>query len=150
MNNTKLLAISGKAGIVLNAVLLLTLSGCGGSADSSGPVVQAPPPPLMRSQSPADAQAPPSSVIQVAPPAELAQDNYVYYPDYGIYYGSGRRQYASLQGTAWVSEPAPRGVAVGVLQASTSVKMDFHDAPANHHAAIAKQYPKNWKPASAN
>jgi hypothetical protein len=150
MNNTKFLAIAGQAGIALNAMLLLTLTGCGGAADSSGPVVQAPPPPVMRTQSPADAQAPPSAVIQVAPSVELAQDDYVYYPDYGIYYSSGRHQYASLEGGAWVSEPAPRGVAVGVLQASTSVKMDFHDAPANHHAAIAKQYPKDWKPARAN
>ena len=28
---------------------------------------------------------------------------------------------------------------------SPSVKMDFHDSPANHHAAVVKQYPKNWR-----
>ena len=37
------------------------------------------------------------------------------------------------------------GVTVNVLRASPSVKMDFHDSPANHHAAVAKQYPKNWR-----
>jgi hypothetical protein len=48
-----------------------------------------------------------------------------------------------------VARPAPRGVTVNVLLASPSVKMNFHDAPAQHHAAVVKQYPKNWKPDSA-
>jgi hypothetical protein len=37
-----------------------------------------------------------------------------------------------------------------VLLASPSVKMDFHDSPAQHHAAVVKQYPKNWKPSASN
>jgi hypothetical protein len=28
--------------------------------------------------------------------------------------------------------------------------MDFHDSPAQHHAAVARQYPKNWKPTGGN
>jgi hypothetical protein len=28
--------------------------------------------------------------------------------------------------------------------------MDFHDSPANHHAAVVKQYPKNWAPPGSN
>jgi hypothetical protein len=28
--------------------------------------------------------------------------------------------------------------------------MDFHDSPAQHHAAVVKQYPKNWKPSGSN
>ena len=71
------------------------------------------------------------------------EDDYVYYPDYEIYYSSSRHQYAYLEGGAWVSRPAPRGVSVNVLMASRSVKMDFHDSPANHHAEVVKQYPKN-------
>jgi len=35
----------------------------------------------------------------------------------------------------WVSRPAPMGVSADVLLASPSVKMDFHDSPANHHEA---------------
>jgi hypothetical protein len=80
----------------------------------------------------------------------VVQDDYVYYPSYGIYYSGSRHQYASLEGGAWISEPAPRGVSVDVLLASPSVRMDFHDSPANHHAAVARQYPKNWKPARSN
>jgi hypothetical protein len=137
MIKTKLLDVSGKAGIVLITVLLLTLTGCGGNTDAPVPGVQAPPPAAVQAPSPADGQAPSPAVVQ--------QDDYVYYPSYGIYYNSNRRQYAYLESGAWVSQPAPRGVAVDVLRNSPSVRMDFHDSPANHHAAIAQQYPKNWK-----
>jgi hypothetical protein len=33
---------------------------------------------------------------------------------------------------------------------SPSVKMNFHDSPANHHAQVVKQYPKNWKPSGSH
>ncbi|HSY74770.1 MAG TPA: hypothetical protein VK810_04810, partial [Dongiaceae bacterium] len=42
--------------------------------------------------------------------------------------------------------PAPRGVSVDVLFASPSVRMNFHDSPANHHAEIVRQYPGHSKP----
>jgi hypothetical protein len=150
MNETNFLAISGKAGIVLNAALLLTLAGCGDNAGSSSPGAPPPATAAVQAAAPADAQASSSVVVQVTPPAEVAQDDYVYYPAYGVYYSGSRHQYASLQDGAWISEAAPRGVAVNDLRASPSVKMDFHDAPANHHAEIAKQYPKDWKPGKAN
>src|SRR5580700_7043445 len=125
MNKTNFFFIPAQAGFLLGSAVVLTLTGCGSSVDA------------------------PSAEVTVASPAVVVQDDYVYYPSYGIYYSSSRRQYASLEGGAWVSEPAPRGVSVNVLAGSPSVKMDFHDSPANHHAAVAKQYPKNWKP-SAN
>jgi hypothetical protein len=28
--------------------------------------------------------------------------------------------------------------------------MNFHDSPAQHHAEVVRQYPKNWKPAGSN
>jgi hypothetical protein len=76
----------------------------------------------------------------------VMQDNYVYYPRYGVYYNSSRREYAYQDRGAWVSRPAPNGVSVGVLRASPSVKMDFHDSPDKHHAAMVQKYPKNWAP----
>jgi hypothetical protein len=146
MNKTKFLVNSGKAGIVLNAVLLLTLTGCGPDAPAPGSAAQPPPPAAVQGQAPAAPWAPAPAIVEVPSPAVEVQDDYVYYPSYGIYYNSSRRQYASLEGGAWVSEPAPRGVAAGELQASPSVKMSFHDAPANHHADTIRQYPKTWKP----
>jgi hypothetical protein len=77
------------------------------------------------------------------------QDDYVYYPNYEVYYSSSRHQYAYREGNAWVSRPAPRGISVDALRASPSVQMDFHDAPANHHAAVVQQYPKNWAPSGS-
>ena len=78
------------------------------------------------------------------------EDDYVYYPEYECYYSASRHQYAYREGNAWVGRPAPRAVSVNVLQASPSVKMDFHDSPANHHAAVAQQYPRNWKPSGGD
>ena len=89
--------------------------------------------------------APPAAVVAVQSPNVIVQDDYVYYPSYGVYYSSGRHQYAYQENGGWVSRPEPRGVSVNVLQASPSVRMDFHDPPAQHHAAISRQYPKNWK-----
>jgi hypothetical protein len=131
MNNKKLLFKTNKAGFVLGAVLLVTLTNCVGYADGLHvgiivpPVVVAP--------------------VVVAPPI-VVQDDYVYYPSYGVYYNSSRHQYAYLEDGAWVSAPAPSGVSVDVLLASPSVKMDFHDSPAHHHAEMVHKYPRNWAP----
>jgi hypothetical protein len=81
------------------------------------------------------------------PAVVVTQDDYVYYPAYECYYSVSRHQYAYRDGDAWVARSAPRGVSVNVLVASPSVRMNFHDSPARHHAEIVKQYPKNWKPA---
>ncbi len=129
MNSNKLVLESGKAGIVLGTVLMLTLSGCVGYVSGPRVRVYAPPPPVG---------------ITFA-----VQDDYVYYPGYDVYYSSNLHQYAYMDGGVWVSRPQPRGVSVDILLASPSVRMDFHDSPALHHAAIARQYPRNWKPAGA-
>jgi hypothetical protein len=126
MNNKKIFFKADKAGCVLGAVLLLTLTGCVAYVDG------------------------PRAGIQVEPYVFVAQDDYVYYPGYEVYYSSSRRQYAYLEGGAWVSRPAPRGVSVNVLLASPSVRMDFHDSPAYHHAAMVRKYPRNWAPPGSN
>jgi hypothetical protein len=125
MNNKKLFFTADRAGFVLGAVLLVTLTGCVGYVDG------------------------PRAGVYVAP-VVVMQDDYVYYPNYEVYYSSSRHQYAYLEGGAWVTRPAPRGVSVNVLLASPSVRMDFHDSPAQHHATVVKQYPKNWKPSASN
>ena len=75
--------------------------------------------------------------------------DYIYYPNYGVYYNHQQRLYQYMKGNAWVAQTTPEGVSVNVLQASPWVNMDFHDAPARHHAEILKQYPRDWKPAAA-
>ena len=119
MNNRELFFQTNKVGLVLCAVLLGTLTGCVGYIDG------------------------PRAGVYVAPPVVVVEDDYVYYPDYEIYYSSSRHQYAYLEGGEWVSRPAPRGVSVNVLLRSPSVRMDFHDSPANHHAEVVRKYPRN-------
>ena len=118
-------------GFVLCAALLGTLTGCVANVDRPAP----------------------GSVYVVPSAGEatvVVQDDYIYYPQYESYYSVSRHQYAYREGNTWISRPAPRGVSENVLRASPSVKMNFHDSPAQHHAAVAKQYPKNWKPSGAN
>jgi len=122
MNNAGFFFQAGKAGLVLGAVLLATLTGCVGYVEG------------------------PRAGIQAEPYVFAVQDDYVYYPDYECYYSVSRHQYAYREGGAWVLRPAPRGVSVDVLLASPSVRMDFHDSPARHHAAVVQKYPRNWAP----
>jgi hypothetical protein len=114
MNCKKLFFEKDRAVVVLGAVLFATLTGCVGYVRG------------------------PRAEVYVAPPVVqtdvVVEDDYVYYPAYDVYYNSSRRQYAYLEGGAWVSRPEPRGVTVDVLFASPSVRMDFHDSPAHHHA----------------
>ena len=125
MNNKKHFFKADTAGFVLGAVLLVTMTGCVGYVDG------------------------PRAGVYAEPQVFVIQDDYVYYPNYECYYSVSRHQYAYREDNDWVFRPAPRDVSVNVLRASPSVKMDFHDSPAPHHAAVAKQYPKNWTPSLA-
>ena len=126
MTDVRFFFKAGKARFVLAAVLLATLTGCEGYVEG------------------------PRAGVYAEPQVFVAQDDYGYYPNYECYYSVSRHQYAYREGNAWVARPAPRGVSVNVLVASPSVRMDFHDSPAQHHAAVVKQYPKNWKPSGSD
>lgn len=123
---------SSKIGFVFGVTLLGLLTGCVGYVDGPRARVYAPPP---------------SVYVETG---VAAQDDYVYYPDYQVYYSSYRHQYVYRDGRSWVSRPAPPRVRVNVLLASPSVRLDFHDSPANHHAQIVRQYPKHWTPPGAS
>ena len=119
------------AGIVFSATLLGTQTGCVGYVD----------------------RADTGRMYAVSPVVEttfIIEDDYVYYPSYQIYYSSRRHQYAYRDGHNWISRPGPHGVSVRQLQASPSVRMEFHDSPAQHHEAVTQHYPKNWSPPRAN
>jgi hypothetical protein len=131
MKNKKHFFKTNKVGFVLGAALLVALTKGVSCADGQNVAITVTPP-------------------VVVAPAVVIQDDYVYYPTYAIYYNSSRHQYAYLENGAWVSQPAPQGVSVGVLLASPSVSMDFHDSPANHHAEMLRKYPKNWKPSDVH
>jgi hypothetical protein len=124
MNQTK----TSKIQFVFGAALLGLLTGCVGYVDG----------PRARVYAPAPSVYVESEVV--------VQDDYVYYPGYQVYYSNNRHQYVYLEGRSWVTRPAPPHVSVDVLFASPSVRVDFHDAPAAHHAAVVRTYPRNWTP----
>jgi hypothetical protein len=124
---------SSRIVFVLGAALLGALAGCVG--DQGGP-----------SHARVHARPPPGYVGGQA----VVQDDYVYYPGYQVYYASNRRQYVYLEGSSWVTRPAPPRVSVDVLVASPSVRLDFHDSPAVHHTTVVRQYPKHWAPPTSH
>ncbi len=128
MNNKKHFFKANPAGFVAGAVLLAALTTAVGRADAQNSGVTITPP------------------VVVAPVA--VPDNYVYYPNYGVYYNRHRQQYNYLRGNVWVAQPAPEGVSVNALLASPSVNMEFHDSPERHHAEMLKKYPHDWKPSA--
>jgi hypothetical protein len=132
MNDKKLGFKSNNIGFVLGAVLAVALTEGVGNAGAQTVGITVTPP------------APPAVVIVTPPAPVVVQDDYVYYPAYGVYFNSTRHQYAYLNGNAWVATPAPFGVSTEVLLASPSVRMDFHDSPEHHHAEMIQRYPKNW------
>ena len=121
-----------KIGFVFGAALLGALTGC---IHEEGPRHAA-------------VYAPPAAVYVES--GVVVQDDYVYYPGYQVYYSSNQRRYVYLEGHSWVSRPAPPRVSVDVLFASPSVRLDFHDSPAGHHAAVVRQYPKQWSPPASS
>lgn len=114
-------------GVALFAAMLPLMGGCVAGPDRT----------RVRSQAPAAYVQ--SNVI--------VEDDYVYYPGYEVYYSSNRHNYVYRDGSNWVTRSAPPRVAVDVLFASPSVRVDFHDSPARHHTKVIKTYPRNWRPA---
>jgi len=123
---------NSKTGLVLGTAFLGLMAGCVGYVGGQREAVYAPAP----------------SVYVESGIA--AQDDYVYYPAYQVYYSSERQQYVYLDGGSWVSRAAAPRVSANVLFASASVKVDFHDSPANHNAEIVKQYPTHWTSPASN
>jgi len=73
------------------------------------------------------------------------QDDYDYYPGYEVYYSRNRREYVYRDGNQWVRRSEPRGIPASVLLSTPSVRVDFHDSPEQHHAAVVRSYPRDWK-----
>jgi len=111
------------AGAVLSLTILalpLMIAACGGQVEGEVTV-----------------QGPPDQVV-------VAEDEYDYYPAYGVYFNPYRRLYYYQDNGAWINRPGPPGVSVDVLLASPHARMDFHDHPQFHHDEVVRRYPKTW------
>ncbi len=125
MNDEKPVFQTDKVGlVVLCATLLGTMTGCIGYVDGPRAGIYAEP------------------AVQVDA-GFVVEDDYVYYPDYQMYYGSRSHRWYNREGSSWVAYSAPRGVSVDELRGSRSVRMDFHDSPEHHHSEVVRQYPGN-------
>lgn len=78
------------------------------------------------------------------------QDSYIFYPKYGLYFGVFGHQYHFQDHHGWAARPVQEGFSVDLLKSSSSVPMEFHDAPSHHHDAVVQQYPQTWLPVPAH
>jgi hypothetical protein len=129
MSETKFFFIPVKGVLLLGGAL--TLGGCAGYVEGPRAEVQVGPP-----------------AIEVASPVIVVQDDYVYYPNYDIYYSSSRHQYAYLEGGAWVARSGPPGVSIDVVLGSPSERRDFHASPGRPRGGVARTQERNSPPRS--
>lgn len=71
------------------------------------------------------------------------QADYVYYPDYGIYFSPNYQQYVFRYNSAWMTQSYPPSLYADVLPTARSVPMNFHDDPRWHHAEVIRTFPRN-------
>ncbi len=150
---TQNMARSNFIGGALGLALMATLTGCPSpvvnNVSATAPVVQAQPAvveqPVVVAQ-PAVVEQP---VVVAQPVVVVDTSAMIYYPTYEVYFDPGARVYWHSDRGRWVSGGAPEGVSVAVLQSSPSARMNFHGSPESHHAVVAQQYPRNWKPQDA-
>jgi hypothetical protein len=128
---TKIFHTADMAGLVVGAALMAALTGCLAQVSTQPTGYRAPP------------------VVQAQATVVIA-DDYDYYPAYETYYSRNRHEFVYRDGNTWVRRPEPRGFAANVVLAAPSVRLDFHDSPEQHHASVARTYPKNWTPPGGN
>lgn len=77
-------------------------------------------------------------------------DDYVYYPQYEVYYSPARRVYYYRDTNGWVTRAEPASAWARELPNSPSVRMKFTDSPEGHHVDTVRQYPHDWTPVTAH
>ena len=67
---------------------------------------------------------------------------YVYYPDYEVYYSRNHGLYVFRYNYGWMTQTEPPPLAPGVLENARSVAMSRHfEDPIAHHEEISRMYP---------
>jgi hypothetical protein len=67
------------------------------------------------------------------------RSEYIYYPQYDLYYNRNRNEFLSVENGRWVSREYPRNVSAQQVLRSRSVSIDNYDSPGHHRAELARQ-----------
>jgi hypothetical protein len=78
-----------------------------------------------------------------------AQNQYLYYPDYDLYYNRNTGDFISFENNRWIARKSPRNVSSDRLFASRSVSLQGYDTPEQHRAMYYRQtrYENDGRPA---
>lgn len=109
--------------LLLFSVLLAAFAGCAGSPRSTSLAVQ-------------------PSLAQIQAGRGVWPE-YVYYPDYEVYYSRNYGLYVFLYNYGWMTQTEPPDLPPGTLENARSVPMAYHFYdPVAHHAEISRQFPR--------
>lgn len=72
-------------------------------------------------------------------PARQAGSEYLYYPQYDVYFNQNTNEFISVENGRWVSRDAPRHVSTAQVLRSRAVTMERYDSPAHHRSMMARQ-----------
>jgi hypothetical protein len=70
---------------------------------------------------------------------EVVQNEYLYYPEYDLYYNRNSQQFLSVENNRWVTRNHPRNVSAERVFASRSVRIDGYSTPEQHRNAYYEQ-----------
>ncbi len=94
-------------------------------------------------------EAPRAYVLAVHPSAaqlqavRRVQPDYVYYPDYEIYYSRNYQRYIYRDNDVWLIRAEAPVLYAAVLPTARFAPMSFHDDPRRHHDEIARIFPRH-------
>jgi len=97
----------------------------------------------------AGCEAPRAYVLAVHPSAAQlqavrgVQPDYVYYPDYEIYYSRNYQRYVYRDRDAWLIRGEAPALYADVLPAARFARMNFPDDPWRHHGEVTQLFPRH-------
>lgn len=94
----------------------------------------------------ASCAAPSSGYVAASSGPTYYDDDYIYYPEYEVYYGRTHHTYVYRDGPRWVRRPEPPRQWAPHFPSAPSVHVDFRDSPERHHNDVVRNYPRTWKP----
>lgn len=67
------------------------------------------------------------------------QSDYLYYPEYDIYYNRNTREFLSVENNRWVVRDYPRHVSPDRIFATRAIRLDGYDSPEHHRNTYYQQ-----------
>jgi len=112
------------AGVLGSVVVVMSFSGCATNGDSIDRIFG-----ILGNVGSGDRTGGRSAV----------QSEYLYYPEYDLYYNRNTREFLSVENNRWVARTNPRNVSANRVFATRAVSLDGYDSPQHHRNIYYQQ-----------